>query len=592
MEKRRSKTKIFFKIFFLAGLIALMLILSVESLMPGEKSAESSNGVSDKIDEIITDMTADAIKKIPPQSVRILTGGESAEVLTLNCNSTFTLGTQILPTNTSVNYRKTVWTSSEENIVSVDANGHLIAKAIGTATVTISLEGYESVNDSIEIQVVEVFADDLQLHLTASELPVGKTTTLKAVLSPANATARSLTYKSSDTAVAEVSATGIVRAKKEGTATISATYLSQTDKNGEKFTITKEATLTVVPNTEPNIPLEKIEIYLEDNDSIFYDEGKNQYYIFVGENISLPVNLAPADATDRLLAWSSSDASVLLAGVGDGICTLTPLKKGTATIRVSAAANSNVSSEFTLEVRNKTLGAALGVQGGESELKPTDRSNVFTLHISAGARGILFAVSAATEDFYVKYDTDDREIAEIYEDGTLSTYKSSADTEDGYVTLKIIVSDNEAFSSDGGGLCETYEVRLTVSKQTFSENVSGWALFIRKLFGHFGAFLVLGIFAAGTFILFSKKNWKSLLIGFFLAIVFGFTFACVTELFQMDIFTSGRHASFDDVVIDCSGYMPAVLAIYGAVLIVRGMIAIVRKCKNKKDIQDDLRGAE
>ena len=63
LEKRRSKTKIFFKIFFLAGLIALMLILSVESLMPGEKSAESSNGVSDKVDEVITDMTADAIKK-------------------------------------------------------------------------------------------------------------------------------------------------------------------------------------------------------------------------------------------------------------------------------------------------------------------------------------------------------------------------------------------------------------------------------------------------------------------------------------------------------------------------------------------------
>lgn len=592
LEKRRSKTKIFFKIFFLAGLIALMLILSVESLMPGEKSAESSNVVSDKVDEVITDMTADAIKKIPPQSVRILTGDESAEVLILNCNSTFTPEIQILPTNTSVNYRKTVWTSSAENIVSVDANGQLNAKAIGTATVTISLEGYESVNDSIEIQVVEVFANDLQLHLTTSELPVGKTTALKAALSPANATSRGLTYKSSDKEVAEVSSAGIVRAKKEGKVTISVSYLSLTDKNGEKFAITREVTLTVVPNTEPNIPLEKIELSLEDNGSIFYDEGKDQYYVFAGESISQSVTLTPADATDRLLVWSSSDASVLQAGGEDGTCTLTPLKKGTATIRVSAAANSNVSTEFTLEVRNSTLGAVIGVQGGKSELKPTDRPNVFTLNISAGARGILFAVSAATEEFYIKYDTDEREIAEIYEDGTLSTYKSSAGTEEGYVTLKIIVSDNDSFSSDGGGLCETYEVRLTVSKQTFSENVSGWALFIRKLFGHFGAFLVLGIFAAGTFILFSKKNWKSLLIGFFFAIVFGFTFACVTELFQMDIFTSGRHASFDDVVIDCSGYMPAVLAIYGAVFITWFIIAIVRKSKKKRDIQDDLKGAE
>lgn len=235
------------------------------------------------------------------------------------------------------------------------------------------MEGYESVNDSIEIQVVEVFANDLQLHLTTSELPVGKTTALKAALSPANATSRGLTYKSSDKEVAEVSSAGIVRAKKEGKVTISVSYLSLTDKNGEKFAITREVTLTVVPNTEPNIPLEKIELFLEDNGSIFYDEGKDQYYVFAGESISQSVTLAPADATDRLLVWSSSDASVLQAGGEDGTCTLTPLKKGSATIRVSAAANSNVSTEFTLEVRNRTLGAVIGVQGGKSELKPTDR---------------------------------------------------------------------------------------------------------------------------------------------------------------------------------------------------------------------------
>lgn len=211
-----------------------------------------------------------------------MTGDESAEVLILNCNSTFTPEIQILPTNTSVNYRKTVWTSSAENIVSVDANGQLNAKAIGTATVTISLEGYESVNDSIEIQVVEVFANDLQLHLTTSELPVGKTTALKAALSPANATSRGLTYKSSDKEVAEVSSAGIVRAKKEGKVTISVSYLSLTDKNGEKFAITREVTLTVVPNTEPNIPLEKIELSLEDNGSIFYDEGKRSILCICG----------------------------------------------------------------------------------------------------------------------------------------------------------------------------------------------------------------------------------------------------------------------------------------------------------------------
>ncbi len=78
-------------------------------------------------------------------------------------------------------------------------------------------------------------------------------------------------------------------------------------------------------------------------------------------------------------------------------------------------------------------------------------------------------------------------------------------------------------------------------------------LFIRKAIGHFGLFLVLGIFAAMTYYLFIKNKLLSLII----SIVVGLITAGLSELFQG--IPAGRAPSFTDVLIDYAGYMIAVL---------------------------------
>ena len=78
-------------------------------------------------------------------------------------------------------------------------------------------------------------------------------------------------------------------------------------------------------------------------------------------------------------------------------------------------------------------------------------------------------------------------------------------------------------------------------------------LFIRKAIGHFGLFLVLGIFAAMTYYLFIKNKLLSLII----SIVVGLITAGLSELFQG--IPVGRAPSFTDVLIDYAGYMIAVL---------------------------------
>ncbi len=77
--------------------------------------------------------------------------------------------------------------------------------------------------------------------------------------------------------------------------------------------------------------------------------------------------------------------------------------------------------------------------------------------------------------------------------------------------------------------------------------------FIRKAIGHFGIFLVLGVFASLTYYLFIKRKLVSCII----TIIVGFVTAGLSEILQG--IPADRGPSFNDVLIDYAGYMIAVL---------------------------------
>ena len=74
--------------------------------------------------------------------------------------------------------------------------------------------------------VSEIRPIDIEMELADVELTEGESTTLKAIITPENATYKSVTWSSSDSSVASVDATGLVTAIKAGTATITATTLN------------------------------------------------------------------------------------------------------------------------------------------------------------------------------------------------------------------------------------------------------------------------------------------------------------------------------------------------------------------------------
>lgn len=145
----------------------------------------------------------------------------------LNTNSlTWSVGTKgtykpaITPSNVALN--NVVFKSSNEKVAAVSRNGKLTAVAPGTCIITCEAADGNGVKDTCTVTVVRPVTS-IKLNKTSAKIKEGNTVTLTATASPSNATNKDVTWKSSNTAVAKVSSTGVVTGVKKGTVTITAT---------------------------------------------------------------------------------------------------------------------------------------------------------------------------------------------------------------------------------------------------------------------------------------------------------------------------------------------------------------------------------
>ncbi|MBR4061375.1 MAG: Ig-like domain-containing protein [Lachnospiraceae bacterium] len=137
-----------------------------------------------------------------------------------------------------------------------------------------------------------------------------KTVQLTATVTPDNATDKTVTWTSSATDVATVDANGVVTGVKAGTATITATV--GTD-------IIDTITVTVT-ETAANVAVTGVTL------------NKATLELAVAEGKTLTATVAPDNATDKTVTWTSSDDTV--AAVANGV--VTGVKAGTATITAKA----------------------------------------------------------------------------------------------------------------------------------------------------------------------------------------------------------------------------------------------------------------
>ena len=124
--------------------------------------------------------------------------------------------------------KKISWSSSKESVATVTPDGIVEAVSAGTAFITATSED-SGVNAKCEITVKEkvISVTGIALNKTSLSLTEGEEFTLDATITPNNATNKEITWASDNEAVVTVSAEGVVKAIKAGSANVTVTTVDQ-----------------------------------------------------------------------------------------------------------------------------------------------------------------------------------------------------------------------------------------------------------------------------------------------------------------------------------------------------------------------------
>ena len=211
-----------------------------------------------------------------------------------------TLTATIAPENATL---KTVsWESSDNNIATV-VDGVVTAMAVGTATITATAD---NVTTTCIVTITQPVTG-VVLDQTKAELEVSETLTLVATVLPENATDKSVVWTSDKDSIATVT-DGVVTAVAPGIATITVTTV---DGN--------HSATCVITVLEPIIKVTGVTLDI------------NELTLDVPQTATLKSTVAPEDATDKSVTWTSDNETV--ATVAEGV--VTAVAEGTATITVT-----------------------------------------------------------------------------------------------------------------------------------------------------------------------------------------------------------------------------------------------------------------
>ena len=266
----------------------------------------------------IANMNYPAINAIEVGVTPIASVAVNPSTAFVGVGDTTRLAATVLPAN-STNQR-VAWTSSNTSVVSVDASGLLRGVSPGSAVITATTdEGGKTASSTVTAANIAVTG--VTIPATGS-VGVNNSMTLAATIQPANATNKTVIWSTSDAGVASVNQNGVVTGVSPGTVTVTATT-----QDGAK---TASSTIT-----SSNILLTSVVV------------NKPSATIGVGDTTSIKATVAPANASNKTVLWTSSDPSVATVS-NTGIVTAVAI--GTATIAVTAQDAGGVSSASAITI--------------------------------------------------------------------------------------------------------------------------------------------------------------------------------------------------------------------------------------------------
>lgn len=275
----------------------------------------------------------------------ITVAAEAIPVVSITVNGT----TPIEVGNTeqfSVTYNPTnttevgvVWTSSNQNVATVNSSGLVTAIGTGTATIIATSIHRQDVAGTQVVTITPQVIAITGLTITGgTTVDNGNTLQLGIAYTPSNTTQQGVTWSSSDLSKATVNSSGLVTAITGGDVVITATSAI----NGA---ISDTHNITI--NEVTAIPLTDIMM------TGVVDRR-------VGKNYQMPYSLTPSDTTETGLIWSSSNTAIATI---DNTGLITPLSAGVTTITVKSASNQSVLHTKRLEVFATTTNPVYKISG-------------------------------------------------------------------------------------------------------------------------------------------------------------------------------------------------------------------------------------
>lgn len=250
----------------------------------------------------------------------------SASTLLTKVGCTEKITATVTPTN--ADNRAVTWSSSAPTVASVDQSGNIIAKSVGNATITVKAKDGSGVTATCWVNVTDIKVTSITLNKTTLNIKTGATEQLTAKVQPTDATNSKVTWSSNNKDVAEVDQTGMITAKKEGSAVITVTA-----QDGSGKTATCQVNVTDIKVSGITLSASTLAMQTEDV-----------------KQLSV-TNITPANATNKALKWESKNTWVATVDESGNVTAKNP---GEATITVTAADNGGAQATCKVTVTERT----------------------------------------------------------------------------------------------------------------------------------------------------------------------------------------------------------------------------------------------
>lgn len=352
-----------------------------------------------------------------------------SDEINLKSSETYTIKTKVYPTNATNS--KIIWETNDTRIATVTDEGFVMARTSGTTYLTAYASNGVSASVTVNVQSPPVNLSSIVLTPSAISLEKGDTYQTKINFIPINAFISKVSYTSSNNNIVSVSNSGLITAKNEGSAVVTAKVNGITDSIN--VNVIKTNTLVDVYSIKIN---------------------KNDFSLKVGEKVALKATITPNNATNKVVTWTSSNTNIVSVdsngqvegkNEGSAIITATSTNGKKSTINVTVIKDETTPLPPSKE--NNPTELLLSISSVKLQNKETKQVKVTILPLTASQE--------------VDWVSGSPSIATVSSTGIITGIKSgtttvSAITKNGLVAkVKVTVIAHEEYKDSKGNACLT-----------------------------------------------------------------------------------------------------------------------------------------